>query len=584
MRSVSLYVTAYLITGRGVFGVKRFPVVLASAVTLMVWLWCVPLPGAQISEPGGGGIVPAPRNNGGLQGVLTASPREIDLGFLGPGEEAAGVFYLRNVGAGGTTWFTEGPEGWVPMENGRVSGAVGTNPEQVRMTLSFLHERGPGRLLSCSVQLRLEAGGQYAIFHREAPVGLLRESFRFTFPGGTRTVFFQVRLSEFASASRLDVEPIRIDFGKVRPGESISRRVQVTNRGREILKWRTSIPGSRGAPAAGPISAGRYVSFLNEAAAGGGVYPLSPQLRDGLEFSGQWGEERGYPVPRGEQSSFRYRFAGTGIALLIRKTAEGGKLSVFFDEQFVALIDGYAERGGSEEILVVENQLETPHLLTVVSEGGRVVLEGLRVYGRQVQRGPRGWSSITPDSGMTTRETDYVTITLNTRHLLPGIYGEQVFFASNGGDATVELFLEVVAESELRLLDVYVYRVGSDYLFTSNPQAEASRLRVKGYQRLGIGFRLFSPGTPGTTEFLRWFNPAKGDHFYSSDPAGGKALPGYLLEGAIGNIATSRLTGTKELYRWHNPQTGAHFFTTHQSGEGVGKKGYRFEGIAGYVR
>ncbi|MHB8769628.1 MAG: hypothetical protein ACYC7J_01350 [Syntrophales bacterium] len=470
------------------------------------------------------------------------------------------------------------------MENGRISGTVGSNPEPVRMSLSFLNERGPGRLLSCSVQLRLEAGGQYAIFHREAPVGLLRDSFRFSFPAGTRTVFFQVRLSEFASASRLDVEPMRMDLGKVRPGESISRRVQVTNRGREILKWKTSIAGSRGAPVAAATPVGRYVSFLNESAAGSGVYPLSAQFKEGLEFSGQWGEERGYPVTRGEQSSLRYRFAGTGIALLIRKTAEGGKLSVFFDEQFVALIDGFAERNGYEEILIVENQLETPHLLTVVTDGGRVVLEGLRVYGKPVQRGPRGWSRITPDSGMTTRETDYVTITLNTRHLLPGIYGEQVYFTSNGGDATVEVFLEVVAESELRLLDVSVYRVGSDQLFTSNPQAEASRLRVKGYQNLGIAFRLFSPGTPGTTEFFRWFNPVKGDHFYSSDPGGGKALPGYLFEGAIGNIATSRLTGTRELYRWYNPQTGSHFFTTHQSGEGVGKKGYRFEGIAGYVR
>jgi len=107
---------------------------------------------------------------------------------------------------------------------------------------------------------------------------------------------------------------------------------------------------------------------------------------------------------------------------------------------------------------------------------------------------------------------------------------------------------------------------------------------VKGYRHTGIAFRLFSPGTPGTTDFFRWFNPSKGDHFYSYDPKGGKPLPGYLFEGSIGNIGTSRLTGTRELYRWFNPTTNGHFYTTEQGGEGITKKGYRFDGIAGFVR
>lgn len=471
------------------------------------------------------------------------------------------------------------------MENGRLSGTLGENPEPVKISLTFLNEDGPGKILNCPLLLRLEGGGQYAIFHREASVGVLRESLRFSFPAGVRTVFFQVRLSELASASRLNVEPMRIDVGRVRPGESMSRRVHVTNRGREILKWRANLAGSRGAPFTAVNPQGRYVSFLNEAAGGTGLYPAAAQIREGLDLSGQWADELGYPATQSEQSSLRYRFTGTGIALLIGKTPEGGPLSVFFDEQFVTLIDGYGEKREHAEILVVENQLEAPHLLTVVSGGGRVILEGVRVFGKPILKGPRGWVSVIPDSGMTTRETDYVNITLNTRQLLPGIYGEYIFFTSNGGDASVEVFLEVLAEPDLRFLPVYCYYIGSDYLFTTNPQAEASRLQVKGYKNLGIAFRIFSPGTPGTTDFFRWFNPVKGDHFYSSDPVGGgKPLQGYLFEGSIGNIATSRLTGTRELYRWYNPRTGHHFYTTNQGGEGLTKKGYRFEGITGYVR
>jgi hypothetical protein len=564
--------------------VKRFLIGVLFLATACLWLSGATILGAQMLAQGHTGISPG-RSSGGLQTVLTASPREIDLGSLGPGEEAQGVFYLKNVGSGSTSWYADGPEGWTALENRGLSGTVGENTEQVKITLKFLNKNGPGKLLNCSLLLRLEGGGQYAVFRREAPVGVLRESLRFSFPSGTRTVFFHARLSELASASRLDVEPIRIDFGVVRPGEQISRRVQVTNRGKEILKWRVALAGTRGIPVTAPTPPGRYVSFLNETAGGTGSYPVVAQLREGLDLSGQWSEERGYPATQGEQSALRYRFIGTGIALLIRKTPDGGLLSIYLDEQFLTMIDGYAERPEYVETLLVEDQPETPHLLTVVSIGGRVIIEGVRIFGRPSLKGPRGWISVTPDSGMTTRETDYVNITLNTRQLMPGNYSEYVFFRSNGGDAGVEVSLEVVAETQPRLLDVSCYQSGSDYLYTTNPQAEATRLRVKGYKNLGIAFRLFSPGTPGTTEFFRWFNPVKGDHFYSSDPVGGgKPLQGYLFEGSIGNIATSRLTGTRELYRWHNPNTGCHFYTTNQGGEGLGKKGYRFDGITGFVR
>ncbi|MCG6536643.1 MAG: hypothetical protein L7F78_18520, partial [Syntrophales bacterium LBB04] len=263
----------------------------------------------------------------------------------------------------------------------------------------------------------------------------------------------------------------------------------------------------------------------------------------------------------------------------------GVPLSVFLDEQFVTDIDGYAERQERAEILVIEDQPESPHLITIVGEGGRVIIEGVRIFGKPVLKGPRGWISVLQDSGTTTRETDYVNIVPNTSQLTPGLYGEYVLFTSNGGDAAVEVFMEVAAETKPRLLNVHRYVIGSDYLYTTNPQAEMARLQVKGYHSQGLAFRLFSPGTPATTDFYRWFNPVKGDHFYSSDPAGGgKPLQGYLFEGSIGNIATSRLTGTMELYRWYNPTTGCHFYTTNQSGEGMGKKGYLFDGISGFVR
>ncbi|MCX5819113.1 MAG: hypothetical protein NT047_04295 [Deltaproteobacteria bacterium] len=518
-----------------------------------------------------------------LNAVLTVNPQEIDLGDLAPGEAAKGTFYLKNAGSGNLEWFAEGPEGWTLTENQILSGVVGQQPEPLRIHLVYVKEVGPSKKRGCVLLLRLESGGLATTFRREVPVGDLRESIGFNYDGGMRTVSFHVKLAERPSAALLEVEPLRMDFGTVRPGEQITKRIRLTNRGREPLKWKAGVAGARGMPAIAQPPAGRYISFRSEAAGTGG-YSLSGQLREGLELSGTWAEEGGYPSGQGERNVLRYRFTGTGISLCFWKSPDGGPFSVFFDEQFAGLIDGYAERRERGEVLIIDGQPEGPHLLSIISGEGKVTLEGLRIFGKLVQKGPHRWISVFPDSGMTTRETDYINVAVNTRQLLPGIYGDRIFFTSNGDDADVEVFLEVAAETMPRFLDVHRYLAGSDYLYTTNPQAEASLLQSKGYRHVGIAFRLFAPGTPGTIDFFRWFNPAKGDHYYSYDPKGGKPLPGYLFEGAIGNIATSRLAGTRELYRWFNPAKNGHFYTTDQAGEGLAKKGYRFEGIAGFVR
>ncbi len=517
-----------------------------------------------------------------LRSVLTVNPREIDLGVLGPGEEAKRAFYLKNVGQGNPEWFAEEPEGWKLSESQNLSGLIGQTPEPLRIHLVYVREVGSSKNRSCSLILRLEAGGDAAAFRREVPVGDLREEIRFNYDGGTISVFFHVRLVELASVPLLEVEPLRMDFGTIRPGEQITKRILLKNRGRGSLKWKAGVAGGKGMPSKVLPPVGRYVSLRNEVAVTG-VHSFSGPLREGLELSGTWAEEGGYPSGQGEQNLLRYRFMGTGISLYFWKSPDGGPFSVFLDEQFVSLVDGYAERRERGEAQIIKGQIDGPHLLAIVNGAGKVTLEGVRVFGKLIRKGPRGWISVFPDSGFTTRETDYINVALNTRQLTPGIYGDHVLFLTDGGEADVEVFLEVAAETTPRFLDVHRYLAGSDYLYTTNPQAEASSLQLKGYRHIGIAFRLFAPGTPGTTDFFRWFNPSKGDHYYSYDPKGGKPLPGYLLEGAIGHIATSRLSGTRELYRWFNPARGGHFYTTDQAGEGITKKGYRFDGIAGFV-
>ena len=173
---------------------------------------------------------------------------------------------------------------------------------------------------------------------------------------------------------------------------------------------------------------------------------------------------------------------------------------------------------------------------------------------------------------------------INTDRLTSGKYSENILFSSNGGNAIVEIAAEVFDHTTSQLMKVYRFTKGTDYLYSADPGAE-KMVSIAAYKNEGAVFNLFRNGTPGTTEFYGWYNPARNDHFYSYDKnGGGKSLKGYDYEKSIGNIATSRLTDTKELYRWYNPNTGTHFYSTDLKGEGLTKKGYKYDGIAGYVR
>lgn len=515
--------------------------------------------------------------------VLTTSPREINLGTLGPGEKAKRTFCLKNVGSETVEWLLETPKDWALIGKDNLSGTVDFAPGHFRLELDYIREVGASPHRNGSLILRLTNGSHSAAFRRDVPLGELREEILFNHNGGTVSVFFRANLVPLASSDPvLTLEPLRLDFGVISPeDQKITKRILVKNRGREPLTWRAGSPGDKGMPVAQP-QVGQYVSFYNDTA-GTGVYPLSGLTQKGLELIGQWEEDGGYPSGQGDQNILRYRFTGTGIGLYYWKSPEGGPISVYMDEQFVSVVDGRAERRRRAEFLITQGQPEGPHLLTVVNGAGKVTLEGVRVLGKVIQKGPRGWITVFPDNGFTARETDFVNVALDTRQLAPGTYADQVYFTSNGGEGDVEVFLEVPAETAPKFLDVHRYLSGLDCFYTTDPQAEASRFRSKGYRHTGVVFRLFGLGTPGTTGFYRWFNPSKGDHYYSYDPKGGKPLSGYIFEGSIGNIATSRLTGTRELYRWFNPDKGSHFYTTDPTGEGVDKKGYRFDGIAGFV-
>jgi hypothetical protein len=409
---------------------------------------------------------------------------------------------------------------------------------------------------------------------------------KLTYPGGTRTIYFSFKVTdEGKPAPQLAIEPHRIDFGIIAPGTQATKQIKITNKGREAAKWRIVIPKAGDEKQNIPPLKGRYASFLKDEIKGGNAYVPPGHLKDTLEVSGKWQEYEGYPSAYGVNNFIRYHFSGTGICLYLRHGPEGGKVAVYLDDRLISVYDGNVPERGTEEFTVADGLPDGPHVLALANGDGRVIVEGASVYGRDLMKANIGWITVFPDSGTTSRETDYVNVRIDTRQLNPGCYGEQIVITSNLGDVLLPVFIEVRPDQHVKVFDVYRYVRNYNYLFTANPQAEMNSLQSGAYRKEGIAFRLFAPGTPGTTEFYRWYSVKKDDHYYSYDlNGGGKFRKDYLFEGSIGNIGTSKLTNSRELYRWFNPATGRHFYTTDQNGEGIAKKGYKFNGIAGYVK
>ena len=514
--------------------------------------------------------------------ILTVSPKEINLGIIGPGEGVRGNFVLKNAGSGILNWTVNGSEEWTFFDVKKLSGVLEKGTQNMGVHVSFLKDTLADNGGSNLIQLSLEADNRINIYRKRLSVGSHREMLKLSSNGGTRTIYVRFELTTGNYEPQIDVNPVRIDFGSVGQGESVRKKFQVTNSGRQILKWRIAVQPSA-ANGTANVS-GKYISFFNEDIKGSGVYAAPNHLKGTLDMTGKWPESNGFPLSYVPSNVMKYHFWGTGIAVFCSTEKDEGDISAFVDE--VYSIDPDCSNGQKvrAECLIAEGLPYGSHILTIINKGGSVVIEGVRIYGREIKKGAPGWISVYPLSGTTTKEIDYVSVNINTKNLDPGYYGENITFNSNGGKVVAEVSLEVSSGIAPRIIDVYRFVSGYDYLYTANPQAESSLLNTKGFRKQGIAYRLFSSGTPGTTPFHRWYNATKKDHFYSSDIHGErKSLKGYVYEGAIGNIATSRLTNTRELYRWYNPSTGCHFYSTDLN-ESIIKKGYRFDGIAGYVK
>jgi hypothetical protein len=410
--------------------------------------------------------------------------------------------------------------------------------------------------------------------------GPWREALRIDSDGGGRTLFLKYNLTGARSRPALEADPRGIDLGDTEPVREITRKIRVSNAGAGVLRWQASSGGAGAAPGAGR---NRYLSLYNESLQAGGPYATPAALKDAVQLTGPWAAEKGYPKAAGFGCALRIQILGAGAVLTGRRVSDTVLLRSSIGEQPPREIILEELEGGRFESTVAESLPEVPHSLHLQVAEGTVILEGFYVRDARVTNPPTAWIRLTPLSGTTTRETDFVTVRMTLSDLKPGVYADQVTISSNGGTVRIPVSFGITGEAAPKHLAVWRYTRGEDILYTAQPEKEDPRY-IGAYQRAGLAFRLYGPGTAGTAELYRWYNPTIGDHYYSAERSGGrKNLQGYIFGGAVGNIATIRLPGTRELYRWFNPETGRHYFTTDTAGEGMARRGYRFEGTVGFV-
>ncbi len=525
--------------------------------------------------------------NDDMRPVLAVSPREIDMGTMKPDETTFGEFSIKNLTPTTIEWAAACPEGWDSAIARQITGSATSEPTYLYLELNVTERLDifgdKYKISAFRTTMKMEAAGMDFVCRKDLPAGDHRIPLKITSSGGHRTVFLGFKIHALQEKPSMNLNPQRLDLGSHVSGKIISQKIELTNRGKDMLSWSISASGPKRVRSSALSPMERYISFHNDNLASSGRYVIPEHLKDSLELIGNWSEKNRYPYIKGVTGSIKFRFNGTGLSLFSQSDSPDGLYAVYLNELPVDLPEGLSGEWEKKELRIAKDLPDGPHTVTIVVRQGALELEGVKISGKEIQFGPRGWVTVFPNSGTTMTETDYVNIKVDTSKLTPGLYADVITFKSNAGEEKAEVFLEVMEDASPKIIDVFLYSNKFDYLLTSDPQTEARRLIQNGYVKEGIAFRLFAAQTPGTTPFHRWFHPELKNHYYSTERSG-KNLEGYVYEGIIGNIATSKMSRTRELYRWYHPTNKRHYYSTNPKPAKGERKGYRFDGIAGYVR
>jgi hypothetical protein len=516
-----------------------------------------------------------PRAPAKEQHLPEIKPAELSLGAASPGRESSNMLTVAKSSPVPVRYMLKAPEYWATDPELQYDGTLGADPLTFKVTLKcFPAKEYPMESVSrVPVEISFESPARRVSFANELLPGRYKERFSFVFGKVEKklTLYFRVLKDDNPV---LLVDTHGLDFGDVESGRTVNRTIHIRNPGRGVLSWKIVPPP----PLAG---LGRYVSLFSQDARDNGPYALPQHLRDTVLLQGEWTAVEGNPLGR-PGGSIQINFTGSGIIVYGVKDSDPGILETTLDDglpEEVPCISGFLE---STDIVTLGGLEEGPHKLVISRKDGVLFLEGFKVMGSGAMGIPSHWLRIFPDDGTTTGETDFINVTINTAGLTPGVYAGQLDIISNSGRAEVDISANVTVSSVPQIIRVFSFSRGRDVLYSCNPAAESPR-KMAGYANRSFAFSLFREDTPGTRPLYRWYSQANANHYYTTSRDGDRFTHGYVLEGPIGNIATTRLPATRELYHWYSESAGMHTYTT-SPGENLGRAKFEYQGIVGYVR
>jgi len=347
--------------------------------------------------------------------TLVISEREIDLGSVPIGRDKEGIFFIKGVGTASQAWTVSMPEAWFPLGKTELMGISVGNEEKISIRIRAIERT---EILSedthvsmFPVQIILENRSTQLICVRELPSGSYREAIRIETPTGSRVLHIRFHLAggeeDTESRVSLSVHPDRLDYGKNKRGQSVSKRMLITNKGPGTIDWNIQAVPLSSDRANQPHILEQYISFENNRVRNRGVYSVPSHLGQQLRMRGTWAEQNGYPVTK-DKSTLRLDFYGRSLSLLLKKTGQKEvRFTGYIDNALVrpdGILPNADDPSGGMEILLSDNLQEAHHTLTLDFSGDGVMLEGILTRRRDVIEGDRRHIIISPATGSTAKQ------------------------------------------------------------------------------------------------------------------------------------------------------------------------------------
>ncbi len=141
-----------------------------------------------------------------------------------------------------------------------------------------------------NVEMKLEAENGELVCSKNLPAGTYKEAIKINSAGGLRTIFVTFSIVSTQEAALINLNPLRMDMGSISPGKTVSKKIKVTNKGKEMLTWSVALQKPKRGENPAIFKKGRYISFVNKKFGIMGCTVVPGHLKEAIDLIGRWTE------------------------------------------------------------------------------------------------------------------------------------------------------------------------------------------------------------------------------------------------------------------------------------------------------